>query len=139
MNLTKKDICKRISKNLENSKFEISVENTGVVFDLILNEIMNGMREGYNIELRRFGRFKPIIKKRKTGRNPRTGETVEIPARPAPSFKFSDDALKTYSEKIGFVPSKGFGLMEMNGKCEIVLNPNGPVGARFLERPSNPL
>lgn len=100
MNLTKKDICKRISKKLEKSRYKISIENTGIIFDFLLDEIMSGMKEGYNIELRGFGRFKPIIKKRKQGRNPRTGELVEIPERPAPSFKFSGDALKTYLRKI---------------------------------------
>jgi nucleoid DNA-binding protein len=100
MNLTKKDICKKVARKLERSEIKLSIEDTTVVFDSIMDEIMNGMVEGYNIELRKFGCFKPIIKKKKQGRNPRTGEVVNIPSRPAPSFKFSEDALKTYIEKI---------------------------------------
>ena len=45
------------------------------------------LARGDGIELRGFGTFKVRHRKARTGRNPRTGEAVEVPARGVPVFK----------------------------------------------------
>ena len=45
------------------------------------------LARGDGIELRGFGTFKVRHRKARTGRNPRTGEPVEVPARDVPVFK----------------------------------------------------
>ena len=58
---------------------------------LFLDAIKDALKEQENIEVRGFGTFK--IRKRKTrmARNPRTGDPVEVAARPVPVFKPSKE------------------------------------------------
>ena len=45
-----------------------------------LEEIINAVRNGESVTLIGFGTFKCVDCAARTGRNPRTGETIEIPA-----------------------------------------------------------
>jgi integration host factor subunit beta len=69
----------------------ISKKDCARVVDSFLDAIKLALREQQNIEVRGFGTFK--IRKRKTrmARNPRTGEPVEVAARPVPVFKPSKE------------------------------------------------
>jgi integration host factor alpha subunit len=53
------------------------------VFDLIAE----GLRKGEKIDLRGFGTFSVRDSAARTGRNPQTGEAINIPARRVPAFK----------------------------------------------------
>ena len=97
MNVTKLELCTRMAKKLNKS----SVSDLKPIVECFLEEILSTMAEGYRIEIRGFGSFKPIVRKKRLGRNPRTGEEVVIPAYTAPVFKFSKDAQKIFDDKIG--------------------------------------
>ena len=45
------------------------------------------IKDGKHIELREFGTFKVRTRKARTGRNPKTGETVQVPVRKVCVFK----------------------------------------------------
>ena len=45
------------------------------------------LRAGQKIELRGFGSFRLRSRKSRTGRNPKTGEKVEVPSKKIPYFK----------------------------------------------------
>lgn len=49
--------------------------------------VTKALAEGATVELKGFGTFKIIDRAERNGRNPKTGETVLIPASKAPSFK----------------------------------------------------
>ena len=53
----------------------------------ILNRITDQLALGGRVEIRGFGSFKVNVRPARRGRNPRTGERVEVPAKPAPVFK----------------------------------------------------
>jgi DNA-binding protein HU-beta len=53
------------------------------VFDLIAD----GLTKGEKIDLRGFGTFSVRESAARTGRNPQTGEPIQIPARRVPGFK----------------------------------------------------
>lgn len=53
------------------------------VFDFIKDEVASG-RE---IAITDFGAFKPVTRAARTGRNPATGETIQIAAKTVVSFK----------------------------------------------------
>jgi nucleoid DNA-binding protein len=57
------------------------------MISLILSEIVRGVDAGERVELRGFGSFFPRERKATTGRNPRTGETLNIPASKRVVFK----------------------------------------------------
>ena len=52
-------------------------------FDILLDALKNGER----IELRNFGVFQVKKRKRRIGRNPKTGEVVPVPERKTVVFK----------------------------------------------------
>ena len=57
----------------------------------VLESILDGMAEslarGEKVELRGFGSFRIRVRGPRTGRNPKTGESVEVPAKRIPHFK----------------------------------------------------
>lgn len=53
----------------------------------IFHEITEAMARGERVELRGFGAFSVKKREARTGRNPRTGEAVEVAAKHVPFFK----------------------------------------------------
>ena len=65
----------------------VTKRECGLVVDAFLDALTDALARGDRIELRGFGTFKVRHRKARTGRNPRTGETVEVPPRDVPVFK----------------------------------------------------
>ncbi len=61
------------------------------IVNAILDEIGNAMAEGNRVELRGFGAFSVKHREGRKGRNPRTGEQVEVEAKSVPFFKTGKD------------------------------------------------
>ena len=57
------------------------------VVDIFFDEIAQRLAEGGRVELRGFGAFSTRERAARTGRNPRTGETVDVPAKRVPYFR----------------------------------------------------
>ena len=57
------------------------------IVNIVLDEIIGALKEGDRVELRGFGAFIAKARNARTGRNPRTGSTVEVSAKKAPAFK----------------------------------------------------
>ena len=53
----------------------------------ILDRISDQLAHGGRVEIRGFGSFKVNVRPARRGRNPKTGERVDVPAKPAPAFK----------------------------------------------------
>lgn len=80
--MTKADIVESISEETEMSK-----KDSNIVVNLIIDNISNALAEGDKVELRGFGSFKVKDRKARKARNPRTGESVDVPAKLVPYFK----------------------------------------------------
>ena len=57
------------------------------IVNAILDEIATALAEGNRVELRGFGAFSVKHRPARTGRNPRTGESVEVEEKWVPFFK----------------------------------------------------
>ena len=57
------------------------------IVNAILDEIAGALAEGRRVELRGFGAFSVKHRPARTGRNPRTGESVEVEEKWVPFFK----------------------------------------------------
>ena len=57
------------------------------VVDVILEEICQALESGARVERRGFGAFSVRKRDSRLGRNPRTGETVEVDEKYVPFFK----------------------------------------------------
>ena len=66
---------------------ELRPEEVEQDVDIFFDEISARLAEGGRVELRGFGTFSTRDRDARTGRNPRTGETVDVPAKRVPYFK----------------------------------------------------
>ncbi len=57
------------------------------IVDVLFDEISNALETGQRVELRGFGAFSVRRRNARTGRNPRTGETVSVDEKFVPFFK----------------------------------------------------
>lgn len=57
------------------------------IVNTIFNEITDAMSQGSRVELRGFGAFSVKKRESRTGRNPRTGESVHVDEKHVPFFK----------------------------------------------------
>ena len=64
--------------------YQRDVEN---IVNAILNEITAALARGDRVELRGFGAFSVKHRPARTGRNPRTGASVDVSAKRVPYFK----------------------------------------------------
>jgi len=66
---------------------ELRADEVEQVVDIFFDEIAARLAEGGRVELRGFGAFSTRQREARTGRNPRSGESVEVPAKKVPYFK----------------------------------------------------
>ena len=59
------------------------------ILKIIFSEILDALKNGRNVEIRGFGTYKIIKRKARLGRNPKTSESVQIPAKKAIKWKMS--------------------------------------------------
>jgi len=81
--MTKSQLIQKIAE-LNPHLYQRDVERiVATVFD----EITSALSKGNRVELRGFGAFSVKIRDSRTGRNPRTGETVHVARKAVPFFK----------------------------------------------------
>lgn len=66
---------------------DLRAEEVERIVDLFFSQITQKLAEGGRVELRGFGAFSTREREARRGRNPRTGEAVDIPAKRVPYFK----------------------------------------------------
>ena len=59
--------------------------------DTLFNEIKESIKKAEAVSIAGFGIFKIKERKARTGRNPKTGETIQIPAKKSVGFKPAKD------------------------------------------------
>jgi integration host factor subunit beta len=69
----------------------ISKKDTGIIVNLILDNIGRALVSRDKVELRGFGSFKIKQRRSRLARNPRTGDGVDVPAKRVPYFKASNE------------------------------------------------
>jgi integration host factor subunit beta len=62
-----------------------------VIVETIFDSVVRSLRVGDKIEIRGFGSFRTRQRKPRVGRNPKTGDRVEVPAKKIPFFKPSKE------------------------------------------------
>ncbi len=80
--MTKKDIVIKITDDTGIKQVDVKK-----VVQKTLDAIVDSLARGEKVELRNFGVFKVKERRARTGRNPRTGQTVPVPPRKVAIFK----------------------------------------------------
>jgi integration host factor subunit beta len=68
------------------------------IINTVLDEIIKALADGDRVELRGFGAFSTKSRNSRQGRNPRTGETVEVAAKSVPFFKTGKELRERLNE-----------------------------------------
>ncbi|MEO0713256.1 MAG: integration host factor subunit beta [Pseudomonadota bacterium] len=68
-------------------EYDLSQQDVEKAVAVILDEISEALARGDRVELRGFGTFSVRHREARKGRNPRTGEPVDVAAKAVPFFK----------------------------------------------------
>jgi len=79
--MTKADLIEAVAKDAN-----ITKAAAGKAVDSITDTITKDLKKGGRITLMGFGTFSIASRKARTGRNPRTGQEIRIPASKTPKF-----------------------------------------------------
>ncbi len=66
---------------------ELSKKDAGKAVDAVFQTIMDTLGEGERVQIIGFGNFEVRDRAARKGRNPQTGEEIQIPASKVPAFK----------------------------------------------------
>jgi DNA-binding protein HU-beta len=80
--MNKTELVKAVS-----TQTELTIKDTGNVVDAIFETITNTLAKEERIQLIGFGTFEVRERSARKGRNPQTGEEIEIAASKVPAFK----------------------------------------------------
>ncbi|MBY0501499.1 MAG: integration host factor subunit beta [Alphaproteobacteria bacterium] len=81
--MTKSELIHKLSQQFP----DMSLREVEKAVDIIFGEIGAALAKGNRVELRGFGAFSVRYRERRLGRNPRTGEKVEVEGKYVPFFK----------------------------------------------------
>ena len=84
--MTKADLIDEVSRLAE-----LTRKDSEVIVETIFDSVVRSLRAGDKIEIRGFGSFRTRQRRPRVGRNPKTGERVEVPAKKIPYFKPSKE------------------------------------------------
>jgi integration host factor subunit beta len=80
--MTKADLVERVAKEADMTK-----KDAEQLVEIIFDSIIASLNKGEKIELRGFGSFRVRQRNARKGRNPKTGDSVNIPAKRVAYFK----------------------------------------------------
>lgn len=84
--MTKSALIEKIAEKVSRD-VGITKKQTEVIVETVFESIKDALAKGDKIEIRGFGNFKLRSRRARQARNPKTGESVEVPPKKVPYFK----------------------------------------------------
>ena len=84
--MTKIDLTDRVS-----ALGDLTRRDSEVIVETMFDAIVGALKAGEKVEIRGFGSFRTRQRNSRTGRNPKTGASVSVPAKRVPFFKPSKE------------------------------------------------
>ena len=84
--LTKADLSRYLMERLELGK-----KDADVLVNTFLESIIESLKTGEGVELRGFGSFRLRDRRARQGRNPRSGESIQVPPKRVVYFKLGKE------------------------------------------------
>lgn len=81
-------------------KSELSKKDAGKAVDAVFETVMDSLSKGEKVQLIGFGNFEVRQRSARKGRNPQTGEEIQIPASKVPAFKPGKPLKKPLSNRV---------------------------------------
>ncbi|MFN3396158.1 MAG: HU family DNA-binding protein, partial [Thermodesulfovibrionales bacterium] len=73
--MTKSGLIDKVSENIN----ELTRKQTEIIVETVFESMKEALSRGEKVEIRGFGNFRLKKRRSRTARNPKTGETVEVP------------------------------------------------------------
>jgi integration host factor subunit beta len=80
--MTKAELVEEVSRVSDLTK-----KHSEVIVETVFRSIISALQRGEKIELRGFGSFRLRQREPRKGRNPKTGDRVDVPPKKVPFFK----------------------------------------------------
>ena len=84
--MTKADLIEEVSRVVELTRKE-----SEIIVETIFESVVRSLTTGDKVEIRGFGSFRTRERKGRVGRNPKSGEKVDVPPKTIPFFKPSKE------------------------------------------------
>ena len=98
--LTKADLIEEVLRVTELPRKE-----SETIVETIFESIIEALQKGDKIEIRGFGSFRTRQRRGRIGRNPKTGEKVDVPAKKIPFFKPSKELKDLVNNSAAAIPA----------------------------------
>lgn len=90
--MKKQELVKSVTSKIEGA----TQKDIAIVIDTVVETIKETVADGEKVSIAGFGNFDAVERAARTGRNPKTGETIEIKASKSPKFK----AAKAFKDEV---------------------------------------
>lgn len=81
--MTRSALVEKIAQKVEG----LTLRQTEIVVDTVFDSIKDALQKGDKVEIRGFGNFRLKERRPRRARNPKTGQSVDVPAKKAIRFK----------------------------------------------------
>lgn len=81
--MTRSQLIEKVAGRVEG----LTLKQTEIVVETVFDSINQALRRGEKIEIRGFGNFRLKERQPRKARNPKTGESVDVPQKRAVRFK----------------------------------------------------
>jgi integration host factor beta subunit len=98
--MTKSELVTLVAQRLP----YMTLKDAEIIVDTIFDSMADALAQGEGIEIRGFGSLKVKDREERVGRNPKTGESVHIPAKKLPFFRIGRELHERINRR---VPSTG--------------------------------
>tara|TARA_B100001989_G_C24520963_1_gene455833 strand:- start:7 stop:285 length:279 start_codon:yes stop_codon:yes gene_type:complete len=92
--VNKQDLVSKVAETAD-----ISKQKAALAVDAVIDAIRGSLAKGDDVRLVGFGTFSVAKRAATTGRNPRTGEPIKIPASKQPKFKPGKELKEAVNKK----------------------------------------
>ena len=111
--MTKAELVEDVSRASDLTK-----KHSEVIVDTVFQSIITALHRGEKIELRGFGSFRLRQREPRKGRNPKTGDKVDVPPKKVPYFKPGKELKDLInSEEVATASSLDRGVESGNGSA----------------------
>jgi integration host factor subunit beta len=100
--MTKADLISVVAKRLD-----ITQVQAGIIVEAALRSIVSALQNGHEVEIRGFGSFRFRNRAPRKGRNPKTGERVDVPPKKIPYFKMGKELKALLNSAVAEAPAVG--------------------------------
>jgi integration host factor alpha subunit len=94
--MTKADLVEALA-----NKLSFNRNDAEKAVNIVLDDIVNALKQGERVNISGFGTFSVSSREARTGRNPKTGESIEISASRSAKFKPGKQLKDSLNNSVG--------------------------------------